>query len=130
MPPIVTERGSPVPCSSTSQPRIQPSTSTSGPSSSSASAGQLQRTSAILGLGEDFRLNETESFLNNLPPDMFGMEDWGDRDAILAQVLAASQQEYFESLKKKRGQQQQGSSDDDDEDPAPPPPPAAPSNLN
>ncbi len=89
VPPVVTERGSPVPCSSTSQPP--------------PAASQRPAAAEALGLGSDFRLNETESFMNNLPADMFGLQnEWGERDALLAQVLAASQQEYFDSLKRRR----------------------------
>jgi len=51
------------------------------------------------GLGPGFHLRETASFLNGLPPDLFGIEEWGE-DAVLSQVLAASQQEYLDSLKK------------------------------
>ncbi|CAG0893177.1 unnamed protein product [Darwinula stevensoni] len=46
-----------------------------------------------------FQVYETASFLNQLPPDVFGLSDWEDAD-ILAQVLAASQQEYLDTLKK------------------------------
>jgi len=52
------------------------------------------------GLGPGFQLRETASFLNGLPPDIFGLDDWGE-DAMLSQVLAASQQEYLDSLKEK-----------------------------
>jgi len=51
------------------------------------------------GLGPGFQIRETASFLNGLPPDLFGL-DWGE-DAMLSQVLAASQQEYLDSLKEK-----------------------------
>jgi len=50
------------------------------------------------GLGPGFHLRETASFLNGLPPDMFGLDDWGE-DAVLSQVLAASRQEYLDHLK-------------------------------
>jgi len=40
----------------------------------------------------------TDVSISRFPPS--GLEDWSDRD-VLAQVLAASQQEYFDSLKKK-----------------------------
>jgi hypothetical protein len=49
--------------------------------------------------GAGFQIRETASFLNGLPPDLFGL-DWGE-DAMLSQVLAASQQEYLDSLKEK-----------------------------
>ncbi|KAL7645535.1 UNVERIFIED_CONTAM: hypothetical protein RMT77_003921 [Armadillidium vulgare] len=49
---------------------------------------------------EGFTLNERASFLNHLPPDMFGLTEYASEEAnILAQVLAASQQEYLDSLK-------------------------------
>lgn len=47
----------------------------------------------------DFTLLETASFMNQMPPDVFGLSEWEDAD-ILAQVLAASQQEYLDSLKR------------------------------
>lgn len=56
------------------------------------------------GLGPGFHLRETASFLNGLPPDLFGIEDWGE-DAVLSQVLAASQQEYLDSLKNQEKEQ-------------------------
>ena len=43
---------------------------------------------------------ETGSFVNQFPPQMFGLNDYGDED-ILRQVLAQSQQEYLDSLKRK-----------------------------
>jgi len=52
------------------------------------------------GLGPGFHLRETASYLNGLPQDMFGLDEWGE-DAVLSQVLAASQQEYLDSLKKR-----------------------------
>jgi len=55
------------------------------------------------GLGPGFHLRETASYLNGLPPDLFGLEEWGE-DAVLSQVLAASQQEYLDSLKKREGE--------------------------
>ena len=76
------------------------------------------------GLGPGFHLRETASYLNGLPPDLFGMDiqtpafhtdqtfkpslisgldEWGE-DAVLSQVLAASQQEYLDSLKKREGE--------------------------
>ncbi|XP_054168830.1 OTU domain-containing protein 5-A-like [Oppia nitens] len=48
----------------------------------------------------DFSLMETaSSFINDLPPQMFGLKDW-TQDDILAKVLAQSQEEYIESLKR------------------------------
>lgn len=61
------------------------------------------------GLGSGFELAETASFLNRLPPNIFGLEDWGDAD-VLTQVLAASQQEYLDSLKKAKSQEEAESS--------------------
>ncbi|CAL1270715.1 unnamed protein product [Larinioides sclopetarius] len=46
-----------------------------------------------------FELVETASFLNQLPPSVFGLSDWED-SGILAKVLAESQQEYIDSLKR------------------------------
>ncbi|KFM79547.1 OTU domain-containing protein 5, partial [Stegodyphus mimosarum] len=46
-----------------------------------------------------FALDETASFLNQLPPSVFGLSDWED-SGILAKVLAESQQEYIDSLKR------------------------------
>lgn len=48
---------------------------------------------------EDFSLIETATFMNRLPPCIFGLSDWEDSD-ILARVLAESQQEYLDSLKR------------------------------
>lgn len=48
---------------------------------------------------DDFKLIETATFMNQLPPDVFGLTEWEDAN-ILAQVLAASQQEYLDSLKR------------------------------
>jgi len=60
------------------------------------------------GLGPGFHLRETASFLNGLPPDAFGLEDWGE-DAVLHQVLAASHQEYLDSLKTPDGAEKEDS---------------------
>lgn len=46
-----------------------------------------------------FALVETASFLNQLPPSVFGLSDWED-SGILAKVLAESQQEYIDSFKR------------------------------
>ncbi|XP_065305678.1 OTU domain-containing protein 5-B-like isoform X1 [Dermacentor albipictus] len=61
------------------------------PSSVSSPHLQLQE--------EGFSLIETASFLNHLPPSMFGLTEWEDTD-IIARVLAQSQQEYLDSLKR------------------------------
>lgn len=54
------------------------------------------------GLGPNFQLRETATFLNGLPPDVFGLDEWGvQEDSVLHQVLAESQQEYLNSLKSK-----------------------------
>lgn len=50
-------------------------------------------------LSNGFMLDETASFLNQLPPSVFGLSDWED-SGILAKVLAESQQEYIDSLKR------------------------------
>lgn len=52
--------------------------------------------------GNGFALDETASFLNQLPPSVFGLSDWED-SGILAKVLAESQQEYIDSLKRTNG---------------------------
>lgn len=46
-----------------------------------------------------FALDETATFLNQLPPSVFGLSDW-EESGILAKVLAESQQEYIDSLKR------------------------------
>jgi len=77
------QRDSPKPCSS------------SQPQSSDLTTGN------DYGLGNGFVVEETASFLNRLPPNMFGLDGWEDADSdVLTQVLAASQQEYLDSLKK------------------------------
>lgn len=73
-----------------------------GSSGLSSSRDNLQQPSsgAHLQLQEEgFSLIETASFLNHLPPSMFGLTDWEDTD-IIARVLAQSQQEYLDSLKR------------------------------
>lgn len=54
------------------------------------------------GLANGFALDESASFLNQLPPSVFGLSDWED-SGILAKVLAESQQEYIDSLKRTNG---------------------------
>jgi len=63
------------------------------PSSSSSQPQQMHSSP-----GSGFQLSETATFLNGLPPNIFGLEDWSESD-VLSQVLAASQQEYLDSLK-------------------------------
>ncbi|KAK7044042.1 OTU domain-containing protein 5, partial [Halocaridina rubra] len=59
----------------------------------------------------DFVVNESASFLNHLPPDMFGLSDYTNAEAdILAQALAASQQEYLDSLKNSKDENYDSSS--------------------
>ncbi|XP_064486928.1 OTU domain-containing protein 5-B-like [Ornithodoros turicata] len=65
---------------------------------------QATGTTVVGHAEESFPLVETASFLNNLPPAMFGLSDWDDSD-ILAQVLAQSQQEYLDSLKRSTASQ-------------------------
>uniref|UniRef100_A0A1B6DYA9 ubiquitinyl hydrolase 1 n=1 Tax=Clastoptera arizonana TaxID=38151 RepID=A0A1B6DYA9_9HEMI len=48
-----------------------------------------------------FNVIETASFLNILPPQIFGLSEYEDA-GIIAQVLATSQQEYLDNLKKSR----------------------------
>ena len=76
-----------------------------------------------------FHLQQTASFLNGLPPDFYGLEDWNE-DAMLSQVrrkqnsfptsnltllnptfqvLAASQQEYIDSFKGAAKEEGEGS---------------------
>jgi len=57
-----------------------------------------------------FYLQQTASYLNGIPPDFFGLDDWNE-DAVLSQVLAASQQEYIDSFKKEGGSEEGGSSE-------------------
>ncbi|XP_015914086.1 OTU domain-containing protein 5-B [Parasteatoda tepidariorum] len=47
----------------------------------------------------EFMLDESASFLNELPPSVFGLSEW-EESGILAKVLAESQQEYIDSLKR------------------------------
>jgi len=68
------------------------------------------------GLGPGFHLRETASYLNgHLPPDLFGLDEWGD-DAVLSQVLAASQQEYLDSLKSREGEAEEPKGDKESSD--------------
>jgi len=122
-------RSSPKPgCSHSSEPNPNPQTSPKAGCSSQrdspkpCSSSQHQKSSEggcpssrrqqDYGLGHGFALQETASFLNRLPPNMFGLDDWSDTD-VLTQVLAASQQEYLDSLKQAKeqetSQQQQNS---------------------
>lgn len=66
-------------------------------------------TSSCSAQEEGFSLVETASFLNHLPPSMFGLTDWEDSD-IIARVLAQSQQEYLDSLKRASGNSSASSS--------------------
>ncbi len=52
-----------------------------------SSSQQSSSSSATLGLGDDFRLNETESFLNNLPPDLFGKYVCVVKSLLALQIL-------------------------------------------
>lgn len=78
----------------------QPSDSPKPGSSRSSAPSSLHSRKPDHGLGPGFHLRETASYLNGLPPDLFGLDEWGE-DEVLHQVLAASQQEYLDSLKKK-----------------------------
>ncbi|EFX82051.1 hypothetical protein DAPPUDRAFT_302835 [Daphnia pulex] len=71
------------------------------PAASTSSSNPVNTSKPDWGLGPGFELAETASFLGQLPPDMFGLADWEDA-GLLAQVLAASQQEYLDKLKKSR----------------------------
>jgi len=66
---------------------------------------EVGATSAVGG----FHLQQTASFLNGLPPDFYGLEDWNE-DAMLSQVLAASQQEYIDSFKGSAKEEGEGGS--------------------
>jgi OTU domain-containing protein 5 len=46
-----------------------------------------------------FEIMSSQSYVNQLPPEYFGLTQWDDA-GILAQVLAASQQEYLDKLKR------------------------------
>ncbi|XP_076369809.1 OTU domain-containing protein 5-A-like [Tachypleus tridentatus] len=61
--------------------------------------GACSSNSCATNSQEDFSLIETASFMNRLPPSVFGLTEWEDSD-ILAKVLAQSQQEYLDSLKR------------------------------
>lgn len=65
--------------------------------SSGATADAKSTTSS----SKDFpSIQETASFMNNFPPEMFGLEDYDD--SVLARVLAESQEEYFRQMKKQQ----------------------------
>lgn len=76
---------------------------------SSAVFQDVGGTSSCTAQEEGFSLVETASFLNHLPPSMFGLTDWEDSD-IIARVLAQSQQEYLDSLKRASGNSSAASS--------------------
>merc|ERR1711899_512159 len=101
------QRDSPKPCSSSQPP----------PSST-----ELSSSGNDYGLGDGFALEETASFLNRLPPNMFGLDDWNEAQCdadVLTQVLAASQQEYLDSLKTaKDSSKSRRSSSDSNQDPS------------
>ncbi|KAG8197756.1 hypothetical protein JTE90_006802 [Oedothorax gibbosus] len=59
----------------------------------------LEEPGASSSSASGFALVETASFLNQLPPSVFGLSDWED-SGILAKVLAESQQEYIDSFKR------------------------------
>lgn len=115
-------RGSTSPRSSVSSSRG--SSSPRGSSSSSKSSPGLDHDPAVPGSSKDpmpsssgysslsdFEVNETASFLNQVPPDMFGLSEYSNAEAdILAQVLAASQQEYLDSLKNTKDENYDSSS--------------------
>ncbi|CAG0920686.1 unnamed protein product [Notodromas monacha] len=86
-----------------------------------AAAASVSNPSPKTRKSDGFDVEETASFLNNLPPEMFGLSDFEDNDSILARVLAASQEEYLNSLKLKKKDPNPGSpselrEEDDDED--------------
>merc|ERR1712113_67818 len=62
------------------------------------SGSSSQQQQVYTSKDSEFQLLETATFLNGLPPNIFGLEDWSEAD-VLTQVLAASQQEYLDSLK-------------------------------
>jgi len=55
------------------------------------------------GLGPGFQIRETASYLNGLPPDLLGVDEF-DGDSILRRVMLESQQEYLNSLKRQAQQ--------------------------
>lgn len=65
-------------------------------------SGGCSSSSSSSNLANGFALDETASFMNQLPPSVFGLSDWED-SGILAKVLAESQQEYIDSLKRTNG---------------------------
>jgi len=91
---------------SSSQSLAEESTSTSSPKPGCSNSCN-HSTVVDHGLGPSFQLRETATFLNGLPPDVFGLEEWGGEDSVLHQVLAASQQEYLDSLKSKNKEKEQ-----------------------
>ncbi|XP_055338378.1 OTU domain-containing protein 5-B-like [Paramacrobiotus metropolitanus] len=84
---------------------------TSGPSTSSLSESDSSRGEKSIPNREGSpKLIDSPSKthildrLNDLPPSLFGLNDWDEEDGdMLAQVLAASQAEYLESLKHRDG---------------------------
>lgn len=62
------------------------------------------------GLTNPFMINQSASFMQNFPPAEFGLSAWETEEAILATVLAQSQQEYLDILRRP------SQTEDDDED--------------
>merc|ERR1719460_2675528 len=93
-----------------SSPRTSPKAGCSYQSDAGRDSPKPGSSRSDHGLGPGFHLRETASFLNGLPPDAFGLDDWGE-DAVLHQVLAASHQEYLDSLKSREGGQSEGATE-------------------
>jgi len=65
------------------------------------SGSSSQQQQVYTSKDSEFQLLETATFLNGLPPNIFGLEDWSEAD-VLTKVLAASQEEYLLTLKHKQ----------------------------
>jgi OTU domain-containing protein 5 len=94
-----------------------------GPTNGGTTTAMTSQTANMEPAATPFEYYETKSIMSQLPPDLFGLNanEWttlaagaadpldtqltSDND-ILAQVLAASQQEYLDGLKAKRHQHQ------------------------
>ncbi|XP_070559838.1 OTU domain-containing protein 5-like [Ptychodera flava] len=99
--PVVTEN-SMIP-SLSSPTSVSPAGSPRG-ACAAASPRPSTAANAVSALESIQQQQECSSFVTEqLSPAHFGLSEWDDDDAILASVLAASQQEYFDSLKKSAG---------------------------
>ncbi|OXA36623.1 OTU domain-containing protein 5 [Folsomia candida] len=105
-------RGEPPPSFKHSPSRLSPPPSLPGPSRPPPSKSPPKSPTGTATDSHNFQLLETSSFINQLPPELFGMNEWEDA-GLMAQVLAVSQQEYLDNLKQRN------------RDPSPPPPPSS-----